>query len=179
MGYFNGPTKEEYFRPVQFLTIGLDMNGKVPAVLEDKVQAIVKSPENILGMMNYMLQKWYPSKYDLMSPVRLNNIGFGNDREYKTINAYSKDFECFIVDMSLMDRARIKETKVKEKDDMYVLELIKDVKQYRRGKAIIVIDPRVETFLKKNAELCSGLGELGVQYWDKGKYHEFQVMEWD
>ena len=169
----------EYLRPLKFLAIGLDTKGKNPAELEDRVQAVVKSPENILGVIQYIGVNWFPGSYDIVSPVRLNYIGFGNDSEYKTVGEYARAFENIVVDMSLMDKARINEQKVKAKDDMYVLELIRDVMGHRAGKVIIVIDERVTTFLKKNVELCSGLAELGVPYWDKGKYREFNKVEWE
>ena len=168
-----------YLRPLKFLAIGLDAKGKRPAELEDRVQAVVKSPENILGVMQCVGVNWFPGSYDIVSPVRLNYIGFGNDSEYKTVGEYARAFENIVVDMSLMDKARINEQKVKAKDDMYVLELIRDVMGHRAGKVIIVIDERVTTFLKKNVELCSGLAELGVPYWDKGKYREFNKVEWE
>jgi hypothetical protein len=164
---------------VLFRSIGLDTKGKNPVELEDRVQAVVKSPENILGVIQYIGRRWFPGSYDIVSPVRLNYIGFGNDSEYKTIGEYARTFDYYIIDMSLMDKARINEPKVKSKDDMYVLELIRDMKSHRAGKVIIVIDERVTTFLKKNVELCSGLAELDVQYWDKGKYREFNKVAWD
>jgi hypothetical protein len=168
----------EYLRPLKQFAIGLGLEGKKPVELEDRVQAVVKGAENILGVIQYIGRKWFPGSYDTVSPVRLNYIGFGNDSEYKTIGEYARAFDYYIIDMSLMDKARINEPKVKSKDDMYLLELIRDMKGHE-GKAIIVIDERVTTFLKKNVELCSGLAELGVPYWDKGKYREFTKVAWE
>ncbi len=114
--------------------------GKTAAELEDRSQAIEKSDETVLGLMKYVTTKWYPRTYRITSPEECNEIGYNRSREYKSIGDLAYSFDCFVLDMSYINKVRAKKEGYLDYDTMFVLDLVKEVMYQRQSKVIVITD---------------------------------------
>jgi hypothetical protein len=162
----------EYLLPLRGFISEKDMDIK-KAELVNKSQAIVRSGENMVGLIHLIRKDWFPESYRITTVEEINSIGFMRHSEYRSLTTFARNYENFIIDWSFPNKIRARNSGFRENDSMYMLELLQEVNMQRGKKVIIVLNPNVRGFIKNYRELCEGFDELGINYFNKGKYHQF------
>jgi hypothetical protein len=162
----------EYLRPLRgFIS---EKDADVTKVnLVNKSQAIVKSGENMIRLIYMIMKDWFPETYRITTVEEINSIGFERHSEFRSITTFTRSYENFIIDWSFPNKIRAKKEGIRDNDSMYMYELLQEVIARRGKRVIIILNPNIQAFIKDYRELCEGFTEFGINYFNKGKYHQF------
>ncbi len=144
-----------------------------PVEIRDGPLAIVKSDAAVLGLIKTMVKTWYPEPYVITTMEACNEAGFQRHAEFRSVSELAGSSGAFVLDLSFMNKLRARNAGLKEGDSMYLVEFVHEVVARRKGKLVIILDPRVKSFMTAYAELCDGLAELGIEYFDGVQYRRF------
>ncbi len=144
-----------------------------PAELRDWPQAIVKADAAVLGLMKAMVKSWYPEPYVITTMEACNEAGFQRHAEFRSVSELAGSSGAFVLDLSFMNKMRARNAGLKEGDSMYLVEFVHEVVARRKGRLAIILDPRVGTFMTAYADVCDGLAELGIEYYEGTQYRQF------
>jgi hypothetical protein len=171
--------REQYMTYIEPIKAFLSPFAKsaTPAELKDCPQAIVKSDMAILGLMKLMARAWYPEPYDITTMETCNEAGFQRHAEFRSVSELAGSRGAFVLDLGFTNRIRARNQGLKDFDTMYLIEFVHEVVARRKGKLAIVLDPRIKTFMTTYAELCDGLGAMGIQYFDGNEFRRFSRIE--
>ena len=145
--------------------------------LRDGPQAIIKKDSAVKGLMKLMSKTWYPEPYEIVTMELCNEVGFQRHGEYRSIRELAGSRGAFVLDLSFVNKVRARVEGIKEYDTMYVLDFLHEVVFSRQGKIVIVLDPRIKTFMTSYPELCDGFAEFGIEYFDGMGYKPFSRLE--
>lgn len=163
----------EYLRPLCALVPPSKKKIK-PAKLINCNQVITGTVENMAGLMNFMLSVWFPEDFIITSLEEINAISFKRHDTFKSIHEFASACKYFIVDMTIINTLRAKSSGWNNKDSMCMLDLVKTIIPTNR-KIVIIIKPGTAEFTRRYRELCNGFNELGIEYFNIGKYEKFQI----
>ncbi len=147
------------------------------AELRDGPQALVKTDNAVLGLIKTMVRSWYPEPYVITTMEACNEAGFQRHPEFHSISELAGSSGAFVLDLSFMNKMRARNNGLKEADSMYLMEFVHEVVARRKGKLAIILDPRIGTFLTAYADVCDGLAELGIEYFDGRGYRQFHRID--
>jgi len=102
-----------------------------------------------------------------------NEAGFQRHAGFRSVSELAGSSGAFVLDLSFMNKMRARNAGLKEGDSMYLVEFVHEVVARRRGKLAIILDPRVGTFIAAYADVCDGLAELGIEYYEGTEYRQF------
>jgi hypothetical protein len=170
---------KEYLGPLKAFLSPFSKSA-TPAALRDGPQALVKSDESMLGLMKLLATTWYPEPYEITTLETCNEAGFQRHAKFQSVSELAGSRGAFVLDLGFINRVRARNQGLKDNDTMYVIEFVHDVVARRKGKLAIVLDPRIKSFMTAYAELCDGLAEMGIDYFDGGTYRRFaRIAEGD
>jgi hypothetical protein len=132
-------------------------------------QVITNTAENIAGLMKLILSDWFPDDFVITSLEELNAMGFDRHDTFKSIHEFTSNFKYFIVDITIINKIRARSPGWNNNDIMCLLDLVKTVMPTCQ-KVIIIIKPGMSEFAKYYHELCNGLNDFGIEYFNTGKY---------
>jgi hypothetical protein len=149
-----------------------------PVRLMNKSQALVKNDKNMLGIIQLALDSWFPAcSYGITSMQECNSIGFNRHGRYRSILDLAMSNVNFILDCSVHNKLRQKHDGFVENDSLYALEFINEVN--KDGRICIIVLPSVHTkqFLLRYRDFIDGLIQMGIEYFDNGKYQPFVLLD--
>jgi len=148
-----------------------------PAEIRDGPVAIKKTDATVLGLMKTMVRSWYPEPYMITTMEACNEAGFQRHAEFRSVSELAGSSGAFVLDLSFMNKIRARNAGLKEGDSMYLVEFVHEVVTRWKGRLAIVLDPRVQSFMTAYADVCDGLAELGIKYFDGREYQQFRRID--
>jgi len=138
--------------------------------LINKSQAVVMTDQNMVGLIGFVAEIWYPKTYKIITLEEINTIGFGQHHEFKSIYHYINRCTNFILDCGFLNKIRARKDGFKENDSLYAIELVKNVLAKEDGTIIIIVPSNFQNFVKDYRDLCECLTDLGIECFRNEKY---------
>jgi len=168
--------KMSYILPLRRLCFVTPNAGNVkPIKLEDISQAIVKTYDNMAGLITFVMSSWYPKEYRVITLDETNAIGMGRHPEFNSIYDCIKNCTNVILDCSMNSKNR--HESVRQLDSQYATVLITGILSKERGKIIIVLPTEIKAFTKDYQDLCESLDTCNIQCFRNGKYQTFSMQK--
>ena len=160
----------DYLMPIKGLfPISSKTKVNIPKMINCS-QIVTNTTENITGLIKIMLSEWFPEEYVITSIEEINAIGFARHNNFNSIYEFVSYYRYFIIDMTIINTLRAKNSGWNDKDTMILLELIQAVIKTSR-RMILLIRPGIVEFLKYYRELCIGLNNFGICYFHNEYQH--------